>query len=126
MNLDIWPIKSEKDYERALETIEALWGAELDTPDGDRLDVLATLVEAYERTHHPIYPPDPVDAILFRMDQMGLKRADIEQYVGSRARVSEILTRKRSLTLEMIRRLHKGLSIPLESLVIEDPKAKAP
>lgn len=123
--MEIQPIKTEKDYDESLKTVEKLWGSEPNTADGDRLDVLVTLIEAYEREHHPIYPPDPVDAILFRMDQLDLKRSDIEQYIGSRARVSEVLTRKRSLSLEMIRKLHAGLGIPLESLVIEDPRAEA-
>lgn len=92
-------------------------GAEQDTPAGDKLDVLIALVEAYEERHHPIEPPDPIEAILFRMDQMGLNRKDLEPYLGSRGRVSEVLTRKRPLTLTMIRRLWQGLHIPLESLI---------
>lgn len=115
--MDIQPIKTEADYEQALTEINVLWGAELDTPEGDRLDILMTLVEAYEAKHHPIDPPDPVDAILFRMEQEGLTRKDLEPILGSRARVSEVLNRKRSLSLEMIRNLHKHFNIPLESLV---------
>ena len=115
--MDIQPIKNEVDYDRALAEIQYLWGAEPDTPDGDRLDILTTLVGAYEAGHHPVDPPDPVEAILFRMEQQGLTRKDMEPILGSRARVSEILNRKRSLSLDMIRNLHKHLHIPLESLV---------
>lgn len=93
-------------------------------PEGDRLDVLVTLVEAYEARHHPIDPPDPIDAILFRMEQQGLTRKDLEPYIGPRGRVSEILNRRRSLSLQMIRRLHDGLGIAYESLLAE-PRAKA-
>lgn len=115
--MEIQPIKTEADYDRTLAEIEELWGAEADTPEGDRLDVLMTLVEAHEAKHYPIGPPDPVEAILFRMEQQGLTRKDLEPILGSRARVSEILNRKRSLSLDMIRNLHKNLHIPLESLV---------
>lgn len=115
--MDIQPIKNEADYERALAEIRRLWDAVPDSPEGDRLDVLVTLVEAYEAAHHPVDPPDPVEAILFRMEQQGLTRKDLEPILGSRARVSEILNRKRSLSLDMIRSLHKNLHIPLESLV---------
>lgn len=113
----IRPIKTERDYEEALAEVEKLWGAAENTPRGDRLDVLITLVEAYEREHHRIDPPDPIEAIEFRMDQMGLSRKDLEPFIGSRARVSEVLNRKRDLSLGMIRRLHEGLDIPLENLV---------
>jgi len=113
----IQPIKTEADYDRALAEINALWGAEPDTPKGDRLEILMTLVEAYETKHHFIDPPDPIDAILFRMEQQGLTRKDLEPILGSRSRVSEVLNRKRTLSLEMIRSLHKQLNIPLESLV---------
>ena len=115
--MDIQPIKIEADYDRALTEINVLWGSEPDTPEGDRLDILMTLVEAYETKHHSIDPPDPVDAILFRMEQQGLTRKDLEPMIGSRSRVSEVLNRKRTLSLEMIRSLHKRLNIPLESLV---------
>ena len=115
--MNIQPIKTEADYDRALARISELWGADPDTPKGDRLDVLITLVEAYETEHHPVDPPDPVDAILFRMEQQGLTRKDLEPILGSRSRVSEVLNRKRNLSLEMIRGLHNQLNIPLESLV---------
>ena len=99
--------------------MEALWAAEPDTAEGDRLEVLLILVDAYEKTHHPIDSPGPVDAIKFRMEQMNLTRKDLERYIGSRGRVFEVLNRKRDLSLPMIRRLHHGLRIPLESLMGE-------
>ncbi len=113
----IRPIKTEQDYDEAMAEIDRLWGAEPDTPEGDRLEVLLTLVEAYEERHHSIDPPDPVDAILFRLEQAGLDRKSLEPYIGRSGRVSEVLNRKRPLTLNMIRRLWQGLHIPLESLV---------
>jgi len=115
--VEIRPIKTEQDYDAALAEVEALWGAEANTPEGDKLDVLITLVEAYEAKHHPIASPDPIEAILFRMEQAGLDRKDLEPYIGHSGRVSEVLNRKRPLTLEMIRKLWKGLHIPLESLI---------
>ncbi len=117
--MDIQPIKTEADYERALSEVERLWGAEEGTEHGDKLDVLLVLVEDYESKHHPIDPPDPVEAIKFRMEQMGLARKDLEKMIGPRGRVSEILNRRRKLSLGMIRNLHAGLHIPLESLVGE-------
>lgn len=118
--MNIAPIKSEKDYDAALKRIETLMDAEFDTPEGDELDVWVTLVEAYEAKHHPIAPPDPVEAILFRMEQLGLERKDLEPFIGHRGRVSEVLTHKRPLSLRMIKRLWKGLHIPLESLIQDD------
>ena len=118
--MDIKPIKTEADYDTALGRIEALMDAEKDTPEGDELDVLVTLVEAYEAKHHPIDPPDPVEAILFRMEQGGLDRKALEPYIGRSGRVSEVLNRKRPLSIDMIRRLWKGLHIPLESLIGSD------
>jgi HTH-type transcriptional regulator / antitoxin HigA len=115
--MDIRPIKTEADYERALADIERLWGAAENTPEGDRLDVLLTLVEAYEKDHYPMDPPDPVEAIKFRMEQMGLSRKDLEPYIGPRGRVAEVLNGQRKLSLTMIRRLHTHLHIPLESLI---------
>lgn len=115
--MDIRPIKTDADYERALTRIEALMDAERDSDSGDELDVLTTLVEAYGARHFPIEPADPVEAIVFRMEQQGLSRKDLEPYLGSRQRVSEILNRRRALSLEMIRRLHEGLGIPLENLI---------
>ena len=91
--------------------------AKPDTDDGDELDVLATLVEAYEANHFPIESPDPIEAIRFRMEQMGMKRKDLEPFIGSRARVSEVLNKRRGLSLKMIRALHEELDIPLEALI---------
>jgi len=115
--MNIKPIKTEADYESALEEIEKLYGAEPDTSAGDRLEVLTTLVEAYEDVHYAISAPDPIEAINYFMESRGLTRADLEPYIGSRARVSEVLNRKRPLTLSMIQRLHSELGIPAEILV---------
>lgn len=117
--MDIRPIRTKRDYERALRRIETLMDAESGTDEGDELEVLATLVDVYEEKHFPVGAADPVEAILFRMDQQGLERKDLEPFIGSRHRVSEVLNRKRGLSLDMIRRLHAGLGIPLEVLVGE-------
>lgn len=116
--MDIKPIRTRRDYKAALEEIERLFDAKPGTPDGDRLDVLATLVEVYEQQHYPILPPDPVEAILYFMESRGMGRKDLEPYLGSRAKVSEVLNRKRPLSIEMIRRLHEGLGIPAEVLIL--------
>jgi len=113
----IKPIKNKADYDMALARIEMLWGAEPDTPESDELEVLFTLVEAYEQKNYPIAPPNPVDAIKFEMEIRGFSRLDLEPYIGSRGRVSDILNHKRNLSIEMIRKLHHGLNIPLESLI---------
>ena len=123
--MDIQPIKTEKDYEAALQLIEDLWESEEGTTKGDRLDILITLVDAYEQINHRIFPPDPVAAIEFHMDQNELTRAVLESYIGSRARVSEVLNGKRGLSIEMIRSLHEGLGIPLESLIARPKKCRA-
>lgn len=115
--MPIRPIKSEADYDAALGAIDRLWDVAPGTAAADRLEVLVTLVEAYEEQHWRIDPPDPIDAITFRMEQQGLTRRDLEPYLGGRGRVSEVLNGKRPLTLTMIRRLHAGLGIPLESLI---------
>ena len=115
--MKIRPIKSEADYNAVLAEIEKLWGAKPNTAKGDKLDVLLTLIDAYEKEHYPIDPPDPVEAIKFRMEQMGLTRKDLEAFIGSRGRVSEVLNYKRELSLKMIRQLHHHLHIPLESLI---------
>lgn len=115
--MEIRPIKTEKDYNSALKRIEELWGAAKDTPHGDELDLLVTLIESYEMKHYPIAPPDPIDAIKFRMEQMGLNNNDMVKYLGSQSRVSEILNRKRNLTLKMVKSLYKGLKIPAETLL---------
>jgi HTH-type transcriptional regulator / antitoxin HigA len=117
--MDIRPIKSERDYRKALKEIEVLFDAKLGTPEGDRLDVLTTLVEAYEAKHYPIDAPDPIEAIYFVMEQQGLKRKDLEPYIGGRSRVAEVLNHKRALTLTMIRKLHNALGIPAEVLIRE-------
>ena len=113
----IHPIKTEDDYKKAMMRIEALMDALPETKEGDELDVLATLVEAYERDHFPIDSPDPVEAILFRMEQMGIDRKALEPYLGGRSRVSEVLNRKRGLSMNQVRKLHHGLNIPLENLL---------
>src|SRR5512143_3683034 len=110
--MDIKPIRIEQDYEIALAEIEKLWGSEPGTPEGDRFEVLFTLVEAYEDQHYEILPPDPIEAIKYAMEIRGLERRDLEPYIGSSGRVSEVLSYKRPLTLRMIRRLHSGLDIP--------------
>lgn len=115
--MEIKPIRTEADYESALEEVERLWGAEPGTPEGDRFEVLFTLVEAYEEKQYPILPPDPVEAIKYFMDSRGLDRRDLEQYIGPSGRVSEVLSRKRPLTLAMIRKLNAGLGIPAEVLI---------
>jgi HTH-type transcriptional regulator / antitoxin HigA len=115
--IEIKPIKTETDYEAALAEIEQLFEARPGTPEGDRLEILTTLVESYENLHYSLPLPDPVDAILYYLESRGLSRRDLEVYLGSRARVSEVLNRKRPLSLEMIRRLHSGLGIPAEVLI---------
>lgn len=115
--MNIFPITSKRDYERALTRIEDLMDAKPGTRTGDELDILTTLVEAYEAKHHAIGPPDPIEAIKFRMDQLGMTRKDLEAVLGGRGRVSEVLSGKRGLSLHMIRRLHRRLRIPLESLI---------
>jgi HTH-type transcriptional regulator/antitoxin HigA len=115
--MEIRPIKTEQDYNTSIRRIEVLWGAKKDTPQGDELDLLVTLVESYEMKHYPIAPPDPVDAIKFRMEQMNMTKADLVQYIGSQSRVSEILNGRRKLTLGMIKSLYKGLRIPADILL---------
>ena len=115
--MDIRPIKNETDYEAALVEIERLFNAEPGTPEDDRLEVLVTLVEAYETDHYPIPAPDPIEAIKYYMESRGLTRADMEPYIGSRARVAEVLNRKRPLSLQIIRRLWEGLGISADVLL---------
>jgi HTH-type transcriptional regulator / antitoxin HigA len=117
MKNSVRPIRSKKDHEAALKEVERLWGAKLGTAEGDRLDVLVTLIDVYETTHYPMDPPDPVEAIKFRMEQQGLTRKDLEPLIGTRTRVAEILNRRRSLSIEMIRRLHKTLGISADVLI---------
>jgi len=117
--MTIKPIKTERDYHKALKEIEGLWDAKPNSPKGDRLEVLVTLVEAYEQKHFKVEPPDPVEAIKFRMEQLGLKPSDLAKILGGRSRVSEVLNKKRKLTVDMMRSLRKHLAIPAESLLIQ-------
>jgi HTH-type transcriptional regulator/antitoxin HigA len=114
---DVKPIRSEADYEAALVEVERLWGAKAGTPRGDRLDVLATLIDAWESEHHPMDPPDPIEAIKFRMEQQNLTRKDLEGILGTRTRVAEVLNRRRGLSINMIRRLHERLGISTDVLI---------
>jgi HTH-type transcriptional regulator / antitoxin HigA len=111
------PIRSEKDYEAAMAIVEILWAAKSGTAKGDRLDVLGTLIESWEAANYPIDPPDPIEAIKFRMEQQGLTRKDLEGIIGSRARIAEVLDRNRGLSIAMIRRLNAELNIPAEVLI---------
>lgn len=125
MRTELKPIRSEADYEAALGEVERLWGAKSGTPDGDRLDIIATLIDAYEAQHYPMDAPDPIDAIRFRMEQQGLTRKDLEAILGSRTRVAEVLNRKRGLSISMIRRLHEHLGIPADVLIRSSRPGKA-
>jgi HTH-type transcriptional regulator/antitoxin HigA len=124
MNDDLKPIRSEADYDNALKEVERLWGSKSGTPQGDRLDVLATLIEVYEDAKFPIDLPDPISAIKFCMEQKGLTRKDLEPMIGSRTRVSEVLNGKRALSIAMIRRLAAKLGIPAE-ILIQPPRLLA-
>ncbi len=115
--MNIFPIRTEDDYDAVLKRIDQLMNAELGTPEGDELDILVTLVEAYEVKHYPIPACDPIEAIKFRMEQMGLEAKDLTSIIGSRSKVSEVLNRKRQLSISMIRNLHAQLHLPFESLI---------
>ena len=115
--MDIKPIKTKKDHAQALKRIEALMTAKANTPAGDELDILVTLVEAYEAKHYAIDAPDPIVAIEHRMEALGMERKDLEPLLGSKSRVSEVLNRKRKLTMEMVRNLHEGMQLPAEVLI---------
>jgi HTH-type transcriptional regulator / antitoxin HigA len=115
--MDIAPLKTKQDYRRALKEIEGLMHAKRNSPEGDRLDLLVTLVEAWEERHYPLDLPDPIEAIKYHMEQNGLAARDLIPFIGSRNRVHEVLNRRRPLTLKMIQRLHIGLKIPAESLL---------
>jgi len=117
MATEIRPIRAKRDYEAAMKEIERLWGAKAGTREGDRLDVLATLIDAYEAEHYRMDPPDPIEAIKFRMEQQGLTRRDLEEIIGTRTRITEVLNRKRGLSIAMIRRLHERLGISAEVLI---------
>ena len=119
--MNIKPIKNESDYESALERVMALMDAKADTPEGDELDILGILVEAYEAKHFAIGNPNPIEVIRFCMEQYGLKDRDLVQYIGHSGRVSEVLNYRRKLTLPMIRKLQEGLEIPAESLIQDYP-----
>lgn len=125
MATEIKPIRDEKDYDAALAEVERLWGAKSGTPRGDRLDVLATLIDVFEGKRYPVDPPDPIEAIEFRMEQQGLTRKDLVEMIGTRTRIAEILARKRGLSIAMIRRLHDKLGIPAEVLIRPSRKGEA-
>ena len=114
--MNIKPIKTENDYKQTLKRVDKLWDSKIKAEQNE-LDVLATLLDAYEREQYPILPPDPIDAILFRIEQEGIKKSDLAVYLGGKNRVSEILNRKRKLTVEMIRKLSAGLNIPAQILI---------
>ena len=122
--MEIKPIKNDKDHAAALREIERLWGATMGSPEGDRLDVMVTLAEAYERTHFPIDVPDPIEAIKFRLEQQGADTKALVGVIGNRTRVYEVLRRDRPLSLQMIRRLHEQLHIPAEVLIRPSRKRK--
>jgi len=115
----IKPIRNDDELKAAFQRLEMIFQAEADTPEADEMEVLVTLIEAYENKHYAIAPPDPIEAIKFRMEQQNLNNRDLEAYIGSSGRVSEVLNRKRPLSLRMIKRLHDGLSIPYESLLAD-------
>jgi len=121
--MQLKPIRTEKDYEAALARIEEIFDAEPDTPDGDELEILASLVEVYEKKNYPIGMPDPIEAIKIRMEDLGLNRKDLEDVIGSKGRISEILNRKRPLTLPMVQRLSEKLGLPTEVLAQTYPLA---
>ena len=125
MATEVRPIRTKRDHKSALKEIERLWGAKTGTPDGDRLDVLATLVDAYEAEHYLMDPPDPIEAIKFRMEQQGLTRRDLEEIIGTRTRIAEVLNRKRGLSIAMIRRLHERLGISADVLIRPSRKRAA-
>ena len=115
----IKPIRSDDELKAAFQRLEMIFQAEPDTPEADEMEVLVTLIDAYENKHYAITPPDPIEAIKFRMEQQNLNNRDLEAYIGSSGRVSEVLNRKRPLSLRMIKRLHDGLCIPYESLLAD-------
>lgn len=115
--MEIKPIKTDKDYNQALERLEIIFDAKKGSPEGDELEVLGILVDQYENEHFPIGLPDPIEAIKFRMEQMGYNQTDLANIVGLKSRASEILNKKRKLSLEMIRQLHDRLNIPTDVLI---------
>ena len=123
---ELKPIRTEADHKAALDEVARLWGSKLGTPEGDRLDVLATLIEVYEEAHFPIDRPTPIAAIEFRMEQQGLNRKDLEPYIGTRTRVADVLNGKRELSKEQIRKLSEGLGIPTDVLIGLAPPKPGP
>jgi HTH-type transcriptional regulator/antitoxin HigA len=117
MNIKL--IKTEQDYQLALQRLEDIFDAEQNTQEGDELEVLSLLIDTYEKEHFPIDAPDPIEAVKFRMEQLGIKQKDLAEVLGFKSRVSEIMNKKRKLTLEMIRNLHKRLNIPTNVLIQE-------
>lgn len=117
--MNIKPIRNDDDLRTTFLRLESIFQAEEGTPEADEMEILATLIEAYEQKHYPIGPADPIEAIKFRMDQQGLTPKDLEPYIGASGRVSEVLNHKRPLSLRMVKRLHEGLRIPYESLLAE-------
>ena len=117
--MNIKMIKNENDYQKALERLEVIFDAPIDSPEGDEAEILSILIEKYEDEHYPIGPPDPIEAIKFRMEQMDMKKSDLAKVIGYKSRVSEILSKKRKLSLQMIRKLHDTLKIPYESLIAD-------
>ena len=117
MNIKV--IKNEGDYQTALKRLEVIFDAPIDSPEGDEAEILSILIEKYEDEHYPIDPPDPIEAIKFRMEQMDMKKSDLAKIIGYKSRVSEIFSKKRKLTLHMIRKLHDTLKIPYESLIAD-------
>lgn len=115
--MEIRPIRTEDDYDAALQEIDRLWGSPFGSPEGEKMDVLVTLVEAYEEKHYPIPPPDPIEAILYTIESQGMTWRDLEPYLGSQRLITEILNRQRALSLEMIRNLQSGLGIAADILV---------
>jgi HTH-type transcriptional regulator/antitoxin HigA len=117
--MEVRPIKTEEDYDQALKRLEQIFHAPVDSKEGDEAEILSILIEKYEEEHYPIAAPDPIEAIKFRMEQMGMNNQDLAEIIGYKSRVSEIFSRKRKLTLKMIRNLHEKLKIPYESLIAE-------
>ena len=117
MNIKV--IKTERDYNKALKRLEVIFDAPVNTSEGDEAELLGILIEKYEDEHYPIEAPDPIEAIKFRMEQMGMDKKDLAKVIGYKSRVTEIFTRKRKLNLKMIRRLHEKMNIPYESLISE-------
>ncbi len=115
--MTIKPIRNERDLRAAFKRLDVIFQAAVGTPEAEEMEVLTALIEAYENKHYPVSPPDPIDAIKFRMEQQGLSPADLQPYIGASGRVSEVLNRKRPLSLRMVKRLHEGLRIPYESLL---------